>query len=391
MRMMSRITCGVLLAALLSAASTAAFAAVSLVSSVLPSSRSVQVGATASAFATIINAGDETGTGCSITPIEAFSGTFFFQRTDPNTNAPLGNQNEPVNIPGNNGVQTFVIGFTPDQPFDTAVVQLSFDCTNSAPAVVTTGVNTLSLAASATPVPDVVALGATVTNDGIVHIPFRTAIGFFTVATVNVGAAGQIDASVNTGGANLPASWGLCETDPATSVCINPTTPTSAVVVTQIDAGATPTFAIFVSSNEDIDLDAAARRLFVNFADPGGVARGSTSVALRTRQFSEDLQPIFSANCTQGCHQPGGIAPFSLEAGVSFDGLVASGRVVPGDADASLLIRRLEGTIAPQMPKDAPPLAAQQIQWFRDWIAAGAPNDGASTGPPPPGPPPPIY
>ena len=40
----------------------------SLVASVLPTSRSVEVGSTASAFATILNTGSETATDCSIAP-----------------------------------------------------------------------------------------------------------------------------------------------------------------------------------------------------------------------------------------------------------------------------------------------------------------------------------
>ena len=364
-------------------------AAVTLVSSVLPSSRSVQVGDPATAFATVINSGDEAGTACTIAPESAFSGTFFFQRTDPNTNAPIGNPNEAVSIPGEGGSQTFVLGFTPDTPFDTTTIELQFDCENSEPAATITGVNTLALAASASPVPDIVALGATVSNDGVAHIPFRTGTGFFSVATVNVGASGQIEASVAASDANSPATLGLCETDPLTSVCTNPSSPTSGVVSTQVDGGATPTFAIFAAANEDIDLDAADRRLFVSFTDSGGTVRGSTSVAYRTRQFSEDLQPILDANCTQGCHQPGGTAPFSLEPNASFDGLVSAGRVVPGNPDASLLIRRIEGSLLPRMPLNAPALPAEQIQWFREWIAAGAPNDLDTTGPAPP--PPPIY
>ena len=103
--------------------------------------------------------------------------------------------------------------------------------------------------------------------------------------------------------------------------------------------------------------------------------RGATSVAVRTRQFSQDLQPIFDLNCTNGCHQPSGIAPFSLELGVSYDSLLSGGLVVPGNPDSSELIRRLEGTSGQRMPLNATPLPDDQIQMFRQWISAGAPND----------------
>jgi hypothetical protein len=57
------------------------------------------------------------------------------------------------------------------------------------------GVNTLPLTSTSAPGPDIVALGATVTNNGIANIPpGMLGTGFFSVATVNVGAGAQITA-----------------------------------------------------------------------------------------------------------------------------------------------------------------------------------------------------
>jgi len=369
-------------------------AVVALSSALLPTSRSVQVGDTATAFATIINGGNETATGCTIAPAAAFGGTFFFQETDPLTNVPVGSPNQAVDI-SSGGLKTFVIGFEPDAAFDSTDTVLVFDCANSNPAPTIFGVNTLTLSASVNPIPDIVALGATVTNDGIAVIPFRSATGFFTVATVNVGATGLMQAAVGTRGSPLPLTLSICETDPATSVCTNPTVPTTGSVMTQIGAGDTPTFAVFATANDDVDLEAATRRLFVSFSDDADVVRGATSVAVRTRQYYDDLQPIFDANCTSGCHQPGGIAPFSLEDATSYDNLLAS-RVVPFDPAASELIRRLEGTSQPRMPLNGAPLSNALIQLFIDWINAGAPEDvddsgGGGGGGYPPGEPPGPY
>ena len=156
---------------------------------------------------------------------------------------------------------------------------MSFDCANTDPAPINTGLNTLLLSASTTPVPDIVALAATTTNDGIVNIPGTNGIGAFAVATVNVGASGSITASADTGSATLPVNISLCQTDPATGQCISAI---DASVTTQINANATPTFGIFVQGNGNVPFDPAANRIFVRFKDGGGVTRGSTSVAVRT-------------------------------------------------------------------------------------------------------------
>ena len=217
-------------------------AATNLVSAVLPSSRSVQVGVPATAFATIINAGSNTATSCGISNRSFIPANFNYQTTDPATNAVVGSPNAPVDITAG-AFQTYIFSFTPTAPFAPTEVQMSFDCTNTDPAPINVGLNTLLLSASATPVPDIVALAATLTNDGIVNVPGTNGTGAFAVATVNVGASGSITASADTGSATLPVNISLCQTDPATGQCISAIGPS---VTTQINAGATPTFGIFV-------------------------------------------------------------------------------------------------------------------------------------------------
>jgi hypothetical protein len=248
-----------------------------LVSSVLPSSRSVQVGTPATAFATMINAGQSTATSCSITPVTNIPATFLYQTTNPATNQIIGTPNTPANV-GAGQAQSFVLAFTPTAAFPPTDVQLSFDCTNSNPAPVNSGLNTLLLSASNTPVPDIVALAAA--NAGVVDIPGVSGTGAFAVATVNVGASATITASADTGAAILPVNVFLCETNPAGGQCIS-TIGTS--VSTTINAGATPTFGIFVQGNGNVPFDPAGNRIFVRFKDGGGVTRGSTSVAVRTQ------------------------------------------------------------------------------------------------------------
>ena len=122
------------------------------------------------------------------------------------------------------------------------------------------------------------ALAATVSNDGIVNVPGSAGSAAFAVATVNVGASATIIASADTGGAAVPVGLTLCQTNPANGQCTSAVGPT---VTTQINAGATPTFSVFLAATGAIPLDAAVNRIFVRFKE-AGVTRGATSVAVRT-------------------------------------------------------------------------------------------------------------
>ena len=118
-----------------------------IVAAVLPSSRSVQVGTAATAFATIINASSVTAAACGISLLTSLPATFTYQTTDPATNQVIGTPNTPVNIAAG-AAQSYVFALTPSAPVGPTDVQLSFDCTNSDPAPINTGLNTLLLSAS---------------------------------------------------------------------------------------------------------------------------------------------------------------------------------------------------------------------------------------------------
>ncbi len=212
-------------------------------------------------------------------PITGIPASFTFQTTNHTTNALTGSANTPVDIaPG--AAQSFVIAFTGNAPFTPTDVQLGFACGNANAAAIASGLDTLLLSASSTPVPDIVALAATTSNDGIVDISSGSGVGAFAVATVNVGAAAGITASADTGSAALPVSLALCQTNPGSGQCL---APPSASVGATIAANATPTFAIFVSQSANVPFAPATNRIFVRFKDAGGVTRGSTSVAVRTQ------------------------------------------------------------------------------------------------------------
>jgi virginiamycin B lyase len=252
-----------------------------LLAAVLPSSRSVTVGTTAAAFATIINNGPGALTNCGMTPLSSIPPGFTFQTTDPSTNIATGTANTTVPLaPG--ASQSFIFGVATGAPFTPSNLAFSFVCGGVDPVAPIIGVNTLLLSASATPVPDIVAIAATTTNNGTLSINGTTGSAAFAVATTNVGiSATAITATpVVPGGVVLPLSLTICQTVPSTGACMNTPTPT---VTTPITGGGTPTFGVFGTASGAIALSPAVNRIAVQFTDALGVIRGSTSVAVQAQ------------------------------------------------------------------------------------------------------------
>lgn len=265
-----------------------------LVAAVLPSSRSAEVGGTVTVFATVINGGAEAATGCSIGAPEELVGNFSFQTTDPVTNAPTGVANALVDLaPG--AAQSFVLSLTPMAILDSLDASFSFSCTSGAMAQSISGVNTLLLSASDTPVVDIIALAATAENNGVLEI--NDSVGAFSLATVNLGAGDTVTVSADTGGVDLPVALSLCETNPATGACL--ASPSESVQV-EVASGATPTFSIFSSATDIIANDPAINRVFIRFLDSNGIVRGGTSVGIENELDLESsltestLDAIFS-------------------------------------------------------------------------------------------------
>jgi sugar lactone lactonase YvrE len=252
-----------------------------LASAVLPGGRSVETGAPATVFATLINSGSAALDTCQIlSPSDAPSGlTLDYRPTDPTTNAVAGMLDTPITIPAN-GSQTFVIGFTATTPFSAAALAPFFSCASATQAPVVIGVNTVDLNFSATPIADIIALSATPSGNGIVTVPFSTGGGAaFALATINAGAAAALTAVTDTGSAGLPVTVTLCQTVPATGACI--TAPSASVPIT-IAENATPTFSVFLKASAAINFAPATARIFVRFMDDTGLSHGSTSVAVAT-------------------------------------------------------------------------------------------------------------
>ncbi len=246
-----------------------------LLAAVLPYSRSVQVGITATAFATVLTSGPGMAVGCTISPITPVAANFSFVTTNPPTNEVSGLPNVPVTIV--DGQQSFVMAFTPTAAFPPTDVRLAFDCPNTPPAAIISGLDTFLLSASSNPVPDIIALIAAA--GGIVGIPGPNGAAAFAVATANVSTVGgTIVVSANTGPSALPVTLLICQTDPGTGLC---TSAIGETVQTTIGPGETPTFAIFVLATGNVPFDPARNRIYVLFLE-GGIIRGATSVAVRT-------------------------------------------------------------------------------------------------------------
>lgn len=101
----------------------------------------------------------------------------------------------------------------------------------------------------------------------------------------------------------------------------------------------------------------------------------------REVSYSKDVFPILSENCLS-CHKVGGtgLAKSGLNM-ETYEGLMKGTKlgpiVNPGSSVSSTLVLLIERQAHPSinMPKDKPPIAADQIKTIRQWIDAGAKNN----------------
>lgn len=244
----------------------------------LPSSRSTQAGSGGTFFATVLNTASDPVKHVAISA-PSFPGYVWFETTDPQTNARNAQSTMLVDIPAG-GMQTFLV--TLISRIVVAPMDVVFTVAGDTAAVSSRapGVDTVLFSASRELTPDVIAVSATVSGDGIVNIPSSTGIEVFTLATVNVGDAARITLTIDTGSESLPLSAVVCETDPLTSLCL---APPAATVTLDIGIAERHTFGVFASATASIAFLPERNRIFARFRDAGSVIRGATSVAVRTR------------------------------------------------------------------------------------------------------------
>jgi hypothetical protein len=103
-----------------------------------------------------------------------------------------------------------------------------------------------------------------------------------------------------------------------------------------------------------------------------------TSAAHAAPSFRADVLPLLERRC-HACHQgEQAQAGLALTSAAAMKKGGASGpALVAGDPDGSLLIQKVTGA-KPAMPPIGEPLAAAEAVMLRDWIAAGAPDDGGA-------------
>ncbi|MDQ7018243.1 MAG: endo alpha-1,4 polygalactosaminidase [Robiginitomaculum sp.] len=251
-----------------------------LAASILPSARSTRAGEPVTVFATLINASaTDSANGCTIAAPAGFPATLQFQTTDAATNTLTGTPDTPVDIaPG--AAQTFLISVTPTTDLSKSTdMYVRFACTNTAPAASYLGTNTLHLAPAApTGSADIIAIVATTSHDGTVHLPSASGQHFFTASAINIDQSSTITARIDDDGAGLPLTITLCQTN-AQSACL--ATPAGSIT-TNMAHNETVFYAVFITATGAIPFNPALNRLTLRLEDSAGTLRGATSIAVRT-------------------------------------------------------------------------------------------------------------
>ena len=118
----------------------------------------------------------------------------------------------------------------------------------------------------------------------------------------------------------------------------------------------------------------------------GGGGGGTPRVVKANPGFAADVQEIFDRiGCNaSGCHGSAQSAGLDLRPGNAYDNLVNVQamsetvlRVIPGDANGSYLVMKLEGrqSVGDRMPLTATALDNVDLSNIKNWIDTGAPNN----------------
>jgi uncharacterized membrane protein len=145
---------------------------------------------------------------------------------------------------------------------------------------------------------------------------------------------------------------------------------------------------------ETSEIDMVAAWITAGATGPAQEAPAVTATVIDPREDGtityDEVSQIFGRSCIK-CHSDNSrldAPPEGLRLN-SYDAILAGGDrivVIPGNAQASEIVRRIEGLASPRMPFDGPPwLNDTDIALIRDWIDGGALSADGTTAPMPVG------
>ncbi len=239
-----------------------------LVSSITPNSRNAQLGTPVTLFMSVINYGTGTATDVNIEQESDLNATVSYQQW--NGTAFIGSPNTPADIAAGE-TANYVLTINATSAFDSSSMTFNVSSTNGATAPIS-AVNTLTVAASATPIADVIMMSTNLNVSGSLNNWED-----FAVATTNVGA----NATNVTFNVVVPSSiTGLITQVNQTYTNGSIKGPATGLT---INAGEQPTFAVFVYPTQAISLDLVSHRITVELVDGNGTVIGAQSVAISTK------------------------------------------------------------------------------------------------------------
>ena len=211
-----------------------------LFTSMAPEARTASVGGTsATFFASAINSGTTALANCRPSAGAFPQAQFSYQTVDAN-NQLTGTPNTPVSIAAGD-TQGFLVVYAPPAAGWQGVIDARIECDERDSEYVPYLSGTLVIPSSGQ-LPDVVAISATPSQDGVIRINRVGGRGVMAVAAVNIGAAGEVvvrplDAQYMTG----MAQFTVCETDAASQCLADP----AAELVVNFAEDQVRTFAVF--------------------------------------------------------------------------------------------------------------------------------------------------
>jgi hypothetical protein len=108
-----------------------------------------------------------------------------------------------------------------------------------------------------------------------------------------------------------------------------------------------------------------------NSTDPGT----NDTFPASNLSYTDHIQPIFNTYCgVVECHDSYSRAQ-NLDLTSYYGATARAGIIVPKNANSSILVQRIAGSIQPQMPLYRPPLSTNKIQAIKTWINEGAENN----------------